>query len=137
MHLTGKAISILAVAAIAAGLAVGAGACRRSGGPAGAMKKKAGEKVGRIVFVGKKKACDCTARRIRGSWEALQLALKKHTTVKVERIAMDVDKAKVQKLRGKRRFMTLPALYFFNPKGELVAMLEGELTSDQIAEALK
>jgi hypothetical protein len=55
----------------------------------------------------------------------------------VERIAMDVDRDRVQSLRGKRRFMTLPALYFFNPQGALVAMLEGELTPDQIANALK
>lgn len=137
MHMSTKAISILAVATIAAGLLVGAGACRRSGAPAGAMKKKPGEKVGKIVFVGKKNACDCTAKRVKETWEAMQFALKKHGGVKVERIAMDVDKAKVNTLRGKRRFMTLPALYFFNPAGKLVAMLEGELKPDQIAGALK
>ncbi len=137
MHMRNKAISIFAVATIAAGILVGAGACRRSGAPAGAMKKKPGEKVGKIVFVGKKNACDCTKRRVNESWDALQFALKKHASVKVERIAMDVDRAKVKELRGKRRFMTLPAIYFFNPQDELVAMLEGELQPDQIAEALK
>ena len=139
MHMTNKAISILAAATLATGLLVGAGAsgCRRGGAPAGAMKKKAGEKVGKIVFVGKKNACDCTAKRVKESWEVLQLAMKKHGAVKVERIAMDVDHDRVKSLRGKRRFMTLPALYFFNPKGELVAMLEGELQPDQIAQVLK
>lgn len=137
MHLRTNAISILTATTLAVGLLVGASACRRSGAPAGAMKKKAGEKVGKIVFVGKKNACDCTAKRVKESWEALQFALKKHSDVKVERIAMDVDKAKVNSLRGKRRFMTLPALYFFNPEGKLVAMLEGELKPDQIAGAIK
>ncbi len=137
MHMSKKAISILAVASMAAGLLVGASACRRSGAPAGAMKKKPGEKVGKIVFVGKKHACDCTKRRVNESWEALQFALKKHGGVKVERIAIDVDRQKVKSLRGKRRFMTLPALYFFSPEGKLVAMLEGELQPAQIAEAIK
>ncbi len=137
MHMSNKAVSILAVAALAAGLLVGAGACRRSGAPAGALKKKAGEKVARIVFVGKKDACSCTKARVKESWEAMQFALKKHGDVKVERLEMDVHNAKVKALRGQRRFMTLPALYFFNPKGKLVAMLEGELKPDQITEALK
>jgi hypothetical protein len=130
-------LSAITMAAILGSFALGGASCRRSGAPAGAMKKKAGEKVGRIVFVGKKQACDCTKRRVKESWEALRFALEKHASVKVERIAMDVDKGKVKQLRGQRRFMTLPALYFFNPQGELVAMLEGELQPDQIAKALE
>lgn len=128
---------VVLTVAVAFGLAIGIAGCRRSGAPAGAMKKKAGEKVGKIVFVGKKHACDCTKRRVNESWDALQFVLKKHASVKVERIAMDVDRDKVTALRGKRRFMVLPALYFFNPQGKLVAMLEGELQPEQIAEALK
>ena len=130
-------LSVVLTVAIACGIAAGVGGCRRSGAPAGAMKKKAGEKVAKIVFVGKKEACDCTKKRVKGTWDAMQFALKKHASVKVERIAIDIDKGKVDKLRGKRRFVTLPALYFFNPQGKLVAMLEGELKPDQIAEALK
>lgn len=128
---------VMLTVAVAFGLAIGIAGCRRSGAPAGAMKKKVGEKVGKIVFVGKKDGCDCTKRRVNESWDALQFVLKKHASVKVERIAMDVDRDKVTALRGKRRFMVLPALYFFNPQGKLVAMLEGELQPEQIAEALK
>ena len=133
-----KAHVVVTGTLLALALAVGAGSgCRRTGGPAGAMKKKAGEKVGRIVFVGKKHACDCTQKRVKGSWKALQEALKAHQGVKVERIALDVEKDQVKALRKQRRFMTVPALYFFNPKGKLVGMLEGELKPAQIAENLK
>ncbi len=129
----------LFILGLALGLAQSAGACRRSGTPAGALKKKAGEKVARIVFVGQKDACDCTKKRVKLSWEALQFSLKKHASVKVERLTLDADadQGKVKALRSQRRFMTVPALYFFNPQGRLVAMLEGELDPDQIAAALK
>ncbi len=129
--------AILLAAAVAIGLASSASGCRRSGAPAGAMKKKAGEKVGKIVFVGKQHACGCVKRRVDESWEALQFALKKHASVKVERLAMDVHRDRVRELRRQRRFMTLPAVYFFNPEGKLVAMLAGELQPDQITGALK
>lgn len=132
--------SRISVALTCTALALGAvsgGGCRRSGAPAGALKKQAGEKVEKIVFVGKKEACDCTRKRVDQSWDALQFAMKKRAGVKVERIAMDVDKEKVRSLRTERKFMTLPALYFYNPQGKLVAMLEGEILPDQILEALK
>lgn len=117
-------------------LGVGIGGCRRSGTPAGALKKKPGEKVAKIVFVGQKDACDCTLNRVKETWGALQFALKNHSSVKVERLAKDVHEARVKSLRSQRKFMVLPALYFFNPEGKLVAMLEGELKPDQIAKNL-
>jgi len=132
-------IHTVSILGLTLGLALNAGACRRSGTPAGALKKKAGEKVARIVFVGQKDACDCTKKRVKLSWEALQFSLKKHAAVKVERLTLDADadRGKVKALRAQRRFMTVPALYFFNPQGKLVAMLEGELDPDQITAALK
>lgn len=131
-------IPLLLTLALVAAVAVTAGAgCRRSGAPAGALKKQAGEKVEKIVFVGKKDACACTKRVVDQTWDALQFALKKHSGVKVERIAMDVDRDKVRALRAERKFIALPALYFYNPEGKLVAMLEGEVMPDKIVEALK
>ena len=124
-------------ALIAVALLAGPSACRRTGGAVGAMKKKPGEKVGSIVFVGQKDACDCTKKRVKGTWTSLQEALKTHANVKVKRVALDVEKAEVKSLRSKRRFMTVPAVYFFNPDGKLVGMLEGELEVAQIATMLK
>lgn len=123
--------------AIACLLVAGVGGCRRSGAPVGALKKKPGEKVGKIVFVGQKDACDCTASRVKESWNALQFVLQKHKSVKVERIALDVDRDRVKSLRKQRRFLVVPALYFFNPDGKLVAMLEGELDPNQISQNIQ
>jgi hypothetical protein len=115
----------------------GVAGCRRSGAPAGALKKKPGEKVGKIIFVGQKDACDCTANRVKETWNALQFALKKHKAVKVERISLDVERDRVKSLKKQRRFMVVPALYFFNPAGKLVAMLEGELKPGQISKSIE
>ncbi len=115
----------------------GVAGCRRSGAPAGALKKKPGEKVDKIIFVGQKDACECTASRVKETWNALQFALEKHKTVKVERIALDVDRDRVKVLKKQRRFMVVPALYFFNPAGKLVAMLEGELKPSQITKSIE
>lgn len=134
MNRTWKTLLLLVCAL---SLALALGACRRSGAPAGALKKKPGEKVAKIVFVGQKDACDCTKNRVKETWSALQYALKKHQSVKVERIAMDVQKDRVKTLKAKRRFMVVPALYFFNPEGKLVAMLEGELKPNQIDQNLQ
>ncbi|MDY0002911.1 MAG: hypothetical protein RBU30_16550 [Polyangia bacterium] len=131
-------LSLSIALALAAGVALAAGSgCRRSGTPAGALKKQAGEKVEKIVFVGQQNACACTKRVVDQTWDALQFALKKHAGVKVERVEMDVDRERVRALRTVRKFMALPALYFYNPEGKLVAMLEGEVMPDKIAEALK
>jgi hypothetical protein len=127
---------LLGIAMVCA-LVASVGSCRRSGGPAGAMKKKPGEKVGKIVFVGQKDACDCTKNRVKESWNALQFVLKKHKSVKVERIAVDVERDRVKSLKKQRRFMVVPALYFFNPAGKLVAMLEGELKPNQISQNIE
>jgi hypothetical protein len=132
-----RSLSRLVGLALVAALLAGGGSCRRSGAPAGALKKKPGEKVGRIVFVGQKGACDCTKNRVKETWSALQFALQKHQAVKVERLALDVDGERVRALKRQRRFMVVPALYFFSPAGKLVAMLEGELKPDQIAQNLE
>lgn len=122
---------------VAATLLVGAGACRRTGGPVGEMKKQEGEKVGKIVFVGMSSGCPCTMNKVSAGWDALQAALKENGQVPVERLAVDTDREKVNTLRTERRFVALPAVYFYNPEGKLVAMLEGDLNSADIAQAIK
>lgn len=112
-------------------------ACRRSSAPVGKLQKKPGEKVARIVFVGQKEACHCTKTRVSKSWTALQAELKKHKGIQVERIALDTDRAQAIALRRQRRFMVVPAVYFFNPQGKLVGMLEGELKQDMVEDMLK
>ena len=71
----------LIIVAVLVGLMAVSGSCRRSGAPAGALKKEAGEKVSQIVFIGKQDACDCTKRRVKETWEAMQFAAMAHSVV--------------------------------------------------------
>ena len=130
----GKTVMGIALLGLILGLAT---ACRRSSAPVGTLQKKAGEKVARIVFVGQQEACDCTQSRVRKSWDALQAELTKHPGIQVERIALDTDRQRARALRKQRRFMVVPAVYFFNPQGKLVGMLEGELKQDMVEDMLK
>ncbi|MFH2006239.1 MAG: hypothetical protein ABI333_06610 [bacterium] len=111
--------------------------CKRNATPAGPMKKKTGERVASLVFVGKKDACDCTKERVKKGWEKLQSVLKKYTHVKVERLQTDVHRKRVRTLKDQRRFLTLPAVYFFNGKGDIVGMLHGELNPDELVTMLE
>jgi hypothetical protein len=110
--------------------------CKRNATPAGPMKKKAGVRVASLVFVGKKDACDCTKTRVKKGWDKLQGVLKKFAHVKVERIQTDVNRKRVRTLKDKRRFLTLPAVYFLDGKGKIVGMLHGELDKDELVTML-
>jgi hypothetical protein len=94
-------------------------------------------KVVRIVFVGKKHACDCTRKSIDAGRKALQAALGKQSRYRVEELAIDVDGEKVDELRKRRPLTALPALYFFDGAGEVRERLQGDITEAQIRAVLK
>lgn len=128
-------VSLLGLA-LAASVTLAPG-CRRNATPAGELKKKPGAKVAKVVFVGAKEACDCTKRKVSITWDVLTEALTKHPKIKVTRIQRDVHRSQVKTLRAKRRYITLPALYFLGPEGKVVGMLEGEVGRSKIDEMLK
>lgn len=94
-------------------------------------------KVVRIVFVGKKHACDCTRKSIEAGRKALQAALGKQSRYRLEELAVDVDGEKVDELRKKRALTALPAIYFLDGAGELRERLQGDITEAQIRAVLK
>ncbi|MBW2703260.1 MAG: hypothetical protein JRF33_20765 [Deltaproteobacteria bacterium] len=93
-------------------------------------------KVAQIVFVGQKKACDCTRTRIDEGWSVLQAALAKAKPIEVRRIQLDVDKKEVERLRKLRTMLVAPGLYFLDAKGLVVELLQGELDEAQLAALL-
>ncbi len=97
----------------------------------------AATQVVRIVFVGKQNACDCTRKRIDASWQALQAALAKKSAVPVERLNIDTQNDQVAFYQGLRSIMAVPAIYFLDAKGDLVEMLQGEVTVEQASGALR
>jgi hypothetical protein len=119
-----KASSAPAVSATSAVLAA----------PAAATQTKA--KTERIVFVDKEHACDCTKKRVDGSWAALQAALGDKPAAPVERLHADTQQDQVEPYNAMKAMVALPALYFIDAKGGLVELLQGEVTKEQIQAVL-
>lgn len=86
--------------------------------------------VEQIVFIDMKEACDCTAKRTEGSWAELQKATE-GIQIPVERIHMDEQDEKAARYSEMKPYMAIPAVYFLDGTGNLVGMLQGEITQQQ------
>lgn len=93
--------------------------------------------IGKIVFVGQEEACKCTRERIKASWAALEGVLGTEPSVPVERLQLDTQAEKVDEYRKKKPFTVAPAIYFLDERGQVVAMLQGEVSPQQVKAALK
>ena len=92
--------------------------------------------VAKIVFVDQEEACDCTRKRIDGTWAALQEALQDRPDLPVERIHGDTQEEAAKAYLDLRPLMVAPGVYFIDAEGGLIDQLQGELTSEQIAALL-
>jgi hypothetical protein len=92
--------------------------------------------VVKIVFVGQKNSCECTQKRIAETWKSLETALKNRKDITVEKIQLDVEEEQAEKLDDLKSIMVAPGLYFFDANENLVEMLQGELTAEQIKKVL-
>jgi hypothetical protein len=102
----------------------------------GTQAAPASPTVARIVFVGKKNACECTQKAIEASAKILEARLGSAPSIPVERLEIDVDPAGVRKYHEMKPIMALPALYFLDGKGQLVQMLQGEVSDAQLSGVL-
>ncbi len=93
--------------------------------------------VAKIVFVDQEEACECTRKRIDGTWTELQKALGDDPKVPVERIHGDSQEEQAKPYIAMRALMVAPGLYFLDAEGQLLEMLQGELTEAQIAALLE
>lgn len=96
----------------------------------------AARQVAKVVFVGKKDACDCTRRAIATGWAALGEALGEPAELPVERLQSDSDGAAVAPYRRQRPMLALPAIYFVDQQGQVLELLQGEVSADQVKVAL-
>lgn len=94
-------------------------------------------KVAKVVFIDKENACECTKKRIDGTWAALQGALGTPASLSVERIHLDTEAAKAEFYTMLKPLMVPPGLYFVDGRDAVVEMLQGEVTTEQIATVLK
>jgi hypothetical protein len=98
--------------------------------------KQSTSKVTKIVFVGKEHACDCTRKTVEAGWAVLQKALGTPPKVPVERLQIDTQPDKVAPYRNQKPMMALPGIYFVDERNVVLDLLQGEITSDQISDAL-
>ncbi|MBI5533293.1 MAG: hypothetical protein HY898_11290 [Deltaproteobacteria bacterium] len=93
--------------------------------------------VARIAFVDQEEACECTRKRINESWAALQAAMKQSREVPVQRIHRDTQPVDVAPLSAKRAFIAVPAIFLLDGSGEVIDMLQGEVTDKELIPALR
>jgi len=93
--------------------------------------------VAKIVFLDQEQCCDCTRERIDGTWSELTAALGEGSEVPVERIHNDTQEDLARPYLDLRPMMVAPGLYFLDPDGGLIEMLQGELTQAQITAVLR
>jgi hypothetical protein len=92
--------------------------------------------VARVVFIDKENACACTRERCQLSWGALRSVLPTDSMPPVEKLYFDSQATQVQSYLQQRSLLTLPGIYFLASDGEIVTMLQGEVTTEQIRRAL-
>ncbi|MBI5546234.1 MAG: hypothetical protein HY901_20275 [Deltaproteobacteria bacterium] len=105
--------------------------------PVAQAKEPAGKPaIGRIVFIDKERACECTQKSIDASWSALQAALS-GAAIPVERIHMDTQEAFASAYREKQPMMAVPGIYFLTEGGAVRELLQGDVTEAQVRKALQ
>ena len=136
-------LTTIAVAGLAVSLSALAAACKQE--VAASQRATASEpmkvsegksKIAKVVFVGKKDACDCTRKRIDHSWAALQQALGAPAKLPVVCLQIDVDGEKVEIYKQQKAIMALPAIYFIDGKAKVLELLQGEVTAEQVKETI-
>ena len=93
-------------------------------------------KVVKIVFVGKEHACDCTRKKVDTALAALQKVLGTPPKMPVEMLKVDTEEEKVEPYRKQKPIMAIPAIYFVDGKSRVVDLLQGEVTAEQIGQAV-
>jgi hypothetical protein len=113
--------------------------CKREA-PEGAVANENSTKtkpsISRIVFIDKEKCCACTRERVEKSWKALTAVVGYPPVPDVERIHLDSQAQKAEPYTKKRPIVVPPAIYFFDARGKLVEVLQGEVKSAQIKKVL-
>lgn len=93
--------------------------------------------VDHIVFVGLKESCACTRNRIDESWRVLQNSLATVPEIEVQRIQRDINKEEALELHRLKPLMVAPGLYFLNAENQLIELLQGEVSEQQLSALLQ
>ena len=99
--------------------------------------KAGASKLANLVFIGKKKACECTKTRCQDGLVAVQGALKEAgVDVPIIELFTDVDGPAVEKYRSQKPFVMVPAVYLCNAEGVMLEMVQGDLTVSMVKQKI-
>jgi len=93
-------------------------------------------RVDHLVFVDKENACDCTKKRVDAAWNAVH-AVWGADRSSPERVHADTQAERLEALRQKRPALALPAIYLLDAHGEVVTLLQGEVSEDELRQAIR
>ena len=124
------------IAVVATMLLLGVVSCQKSSGSTSKGAAASDAKVASIVFIDKKEACDCTRKRADDAYSSLEAALGKAPAIPVERIYIDTEKERAAPYLEMQAVMVIPGIYMLDDKGGLVAMLQGEQSTEKLSAAL-
>jgi hypothetical protein len=96
-----------------------------------AAKKPAGT-IAKVVFVGEEHGCPCRQKRLDAGWAALQEAMGTPPKLPVEKIYVDTQSAKVQKLTQQKPILNMPGIFLVDSADHVLDMLQGDITRAQI-----
>ena len=103
----------------------------------GQVAQAVGAKLHRVVFIDQEEACGCTRERIDATWEALDTALVDRPEITVERVFGDTQESEAAPYIAMKALVVAPGIYFFDEKDTLLEMMQGKLSAEQLAVAVK
>ena len=122
--------------AAASTCAPGPGACVAAA-PAAAAPTTRPARAARLVFIDLEKSCPCTQRRVASSWKALTAVLGRPPSIPLDRFHLDTQAAQADPYVDKRPIMVAPGLYVLDGSGNIIDLLQGEITEAQIRGAIR
>jgi len=113
-------------------------AASASAAPVAAPAASAQTRVTQIAFLDKQECCQCTQTRIDATWSALQSALAgRQKAPAITRVHVDTQTELAAQYRSKQAFVALPAVYLLDGEGNVVELLQGEVTQAELSAALE
>jgi len=123
--------------AAASTCAPGPGACVAAAPAAAAPTTRPARRAARLVFIDLEKSCPCTQRRVASSWKALTAVLGRPPSIPLDRFHLDTQAAQADPYVDKRPIMVAPGLYVLDGSGNIIDLLQGEITEAQIRGAIR
>jgi len=90
------------------------------------------DRPARLVFIDLEKSCPCTQRRIASSWKALTAVLGTSPSIPLDRFHLDTQDTKAEPYVDKRPMMVAPGLYVLDQRGNIIDLLQGDITEAQL-----